>query len=113
MIYTIPWIPTKAFPHPWARAYGSNVAEALTAALTFPFRNRVASALAAAVVGRKLGEQQLSRAEAWVRGVVNWVTTPLLDWTSWSGIVDYIIGMRWKLGLSLWSWNSLGAALYR
>jgi hypothetical protein len=79
-LYTIPWLPTSAFPHPWARAFDSNIAE---------WANAAAAALLAPVCrllglfrrgwGVRLREWVLPR----VAAAANRMSTPLLENTAW------------------------------
>ncbi|KAF6260083.1 hypothetical protein COO60DRAFT_931819 [Scenedesmus sp. NREL 46B-D3] len=110
ILLTIPWLPTAAIPHPWARAWGANVTDYVNAAA----EKLLAPGLAllswfAPETGRRVKQAALAR----VAAAANWASTPLLDHTAWWGIADLMIGLRRRLGLPLLSANNTGSALYR
>lgn len=80
VLLTIPWLPSRQLPHPWARAWDANIADWLTAAagaLLAPglaLARAISPAAAASVREALLGR---------VRAAANWATTPVLDHTAW------------------------------
>jgi len=82
MIYTIPWLPTTALPHPWARAWGSSLTEWAVSVTDYVMRALVVRPLGLVGAGgrvRGVVEQVQRRVEE----VMNLVSSYLLDHTAW------------------------------
>jgi hypothetical protein len=111
MLYTVPWMPTSGFPHPWARAFDASITYYITAAAGLLLRP--AAAAAQLWLGADASARWRRRAMARVQAAANRVSTPLLDGTAWWGIADLHVRCRRRLGLRLLSANMSYGALYR
>ncbi|WIA34522.1 hypothetical protein OEZ86_012845 [Tetradesmus obliquus] len=110
ILLTIPWMPTTAIAHPWARAWGANITEYINAAAEALLRpGFTLLALFAPKMSARMKAAAMRRVAAWG----NWISTPLLDHTAWWGIADLMTSFRRQLGLPLLSTNNSGGALYR
>lgn len=80
-LLTIPWLPTNAFPHPWARAFDKNIVE---------WVNEAAAAALVGPVCKLVGYVKpawASRFREWalsgIAAAANKLSAPLLDHTAW------------------------------
>eukprot|EP00877_Chromochloris_zofingiensis_P007758 jgi/Chrzof1/3235/Cz12g16290.t1 len=109
MVYTIPWIPTTEIAHSWARAFDHNIVEYVVALTEYALTAVAPLSWVAPGFHQRLCDSVSKRVRAWA----NWGSTPLLDHTSWWGMVDISSQFRRHLGLPVLRLANLGFALYR